>query len=466
MKFLKAIFLLVLPMMMLMSAGTESSAAKKKYPGKKTYMFRVQLRDKSGTPYSLARPSAYLSQKAIERRARQHIAIDSTDLPVSTQYEKMLEKHGTSVVSKSKWNNTVVVMTTDTLAVNRLKLLPFVVGVRKVWTSPDSITLEKPRPKYHKELVLHDTVEADTYGASKEQLRMLGGQTLHSQGYRGKGITIAVLDAGFTNADLIPAFTNANIVGFQDFVATSKGKMFNSSTHGTQVLSTMAVNVPDVYVGTAPEASYWLLRCEDQQSEQPVEEDYWAAAAEYADSVGVDVINSSLGFYEYDNPADSYRYWQQDGKTALISRTASMLAGKGIVHVNSCGNEGMAAWKKISFPSDATDILSVGAVTPMRKNASFCSLGPTADGRVKPDVMAQGSPTMVVTERGTISSDMGTSFASPLIAGMTACLWQKYPQKTALQLMDMIRRSGSNVAHPDNVYGYGIPDFGSICGDE
>lgn len=466
MKFLKAIFLLVLPMMMLMSAGTESSAAKKKYPGKKTYMFRVQLRDKSGTSYSLARPSAYLSQKAIERRARQHIAIDSTDLPVSMQYEKMLEKHGTSVVSKSKWNNTVVVMTTDTLAVNRLKLLSFVVGVRKVWTSPDSITLEKPRPKYHKELVLHDTVDVDSHGATQEQLAMLGGQTLHSQGYRGKGITIAVLDAGFTNADLIPAFTNANIVGFQDFVATSNGKMFNSSTHGTQVLSTMAVNVPDVYVGTAPEASYWLLRCEDQQSEQPVEEDYWAAAAEYADSVGVDVINSSLGFYEYDNPADSYHYWQQDGKTALISRTASMLAGKGIVHVNSCGNEGMAAWKKISFPSDATDILSVGAVTPMRKNASFCSLGPTADGRVKPDVMAQGSPTMVVTERGTISSDMGTSFASPLIAGMTACLWQKYPQKTALQLMDMIRRSGSNVAHPDNVYGYGIPDFGSICGDE
>lgn len=466
MKCLKTILLFILPVMMLMSAGTESSALKKKYPGKKTYMFRVQLRDKSGTPYSLARPSAYLSQKAIERRARQHIAIDSTDLPVSMQYEKMLEKQGTSVVSKSKWNNTVVVMTSDTLAANKLKQLPFVVGVRKVWTSPDSITLEKPRPQYHKELVFHDTVDVDSHGATQEQLAMLGGQTLHSQGYRGKGMTIAVLDAGFTNADLIPAFINANIVGFQDFVVPSQGKMFNSSTHGTQVLSTMAVNVPDVYVGAAPEASYWLLRCEDQQSEQPVEEDYWAAAAEYADSVGVDVINSSLGFYEYDNPADSYHYWQQDGKTALISRTASMLAGKGIVHVNSCGNEGMVAWKKISFPSDATDILSVGAVTPMRKNASFCSLGPSADGRVKPDVMAQGSPTMVVTERGTISSDMGTSFASPLIAGMTACLWQKFPSMTALQLMDMIRRSGSNVAHPDNVYGYGIPDFGSIRGDE
>lgn len=466
MKCLKTILLFILPVMMLMSAGTESSAPKKKYPGKKTYMFRVQLRDKSGTPYSLARPSAYLSQKAIDRRARQHIAIDSTDLPVSTQYEKMLERQGTNVVSKSKWNNTVVVMTSDTLAANKLKQLPFVVGVRKVWTSPDSITIEKPRPQYHKELVLHDTVDVDSHGATQEQLAMLGGQTLHSQGYRGKGMTIAVLDAGFTNADLIPAFINANIVGFQDFVVPSRGKMFNSSTHGTQVLSTMAVNVPDVYVGAAPEASYLLLRCEDQQSEQPVEEDYWAAAAEYADSVGVDVINSSLGFYEYDNPADSYHYWQQDGKTALISRTASMLAGKGIVHVNSCGNEGMAAWKKISFPSDATDILSVGAVTPMRKNASFCSLGPTADGRVKPDVMAQGSPTMVVTERGTISSDMGTSFASPLIAGMTACLWQKFPSMTALQLMYMIRRSGSNVAHPDNVYGYGIPDFGSIRGDE
>ena len=259
----------LVPVMMLMSAGTESSAPKKKYPGKKTYMFRVQLRDKSGTPYSLARPSAYLSQKAIERRARQHIAIDSTDLPVSMQYEKMLEKQGTSVVSKSKWNNTVVVMTSDTLAANKLKQLPFVVGVRKVWTSPDSITLEKPRPQYHKELVLHDTVDVDSHGATQEQLAMLGGQTLHSQGYRGKGMTIAVLDAGFTNADLIPAFINANIVGFQDFVVPSRGKMFNSSTHGTQVLSTMAVNVPDVYVGAAPEASYWLLRCEDQQSEQP-----------------------------------------------------------------------------------------------------------------------------------------------------------------------------------------------------
>ena len=228
----------------------------------------------------------------------------------------------------------------------------------------------------------------------------------------------------------------------------------------------MAANLPGRIVGTAPEAAYWLLRSEYGETESESEEDFWAAAAEFADSVGVDVINSSLGYNEFYDKSTSHTYRQLDGHTAQITKTAARLAAKGIILTNSAGNDGAKTWKKISFPSDATDILSVGAVTPMRKNASFCSLGPTADGRVKPDVMAQGSPTMVVTERGTISSDMGTSFASPLIAGMTACLWQKYPQKTALQLMDMIRRSGSNVAHPDNVYGYGIPDFGSICGDE
>ena len=273
-------------------------------------------------------------------------------------------------------------------------------------------------------------------------------------------MSIAVMDAGFLNADLIPALRNINLVGYADFVVPNSKSIFSEMEHGEQVLSVLAVDVPGAYVGAAPEASYWLLRCEDEQSEQPVEEDWWAAAAEFADSVGVDVINSSLGFHDYDDLYESYHYWQQDGETALISHTASMLAKKGIVLVNSCGNDGMSAWKKINFPADAKDILSVGAVTSERRNAGFSSLGPTADGRVKPDVMAQGSPTAVVTERGTISSSVGTSFAAPLITGLVACLWQKYPQKTAMQIMDMVRLSGDNAKHPDNVYGYGVPDFG------
>ncbi len=435
------------------------SLAKKKYPGEKTYMYRVVLTDKSATPFSLDKPLAFLSQKSVERRLRQNIVLDSTDLPVNPLYEKKVELCGGKIVSKSKWNNSVVVMTGDTTVVDRIGILPFVKCIRKVWTSPDSVKIYKQRPKYHKELVLRDTADVSYHGAAEEQLKMLGGIKLHDNGYKGRGIVIAVLDAGFLNVDLIPAFRNINIVGYADFVALSKKSIFEISDHGTQVLSTMAISVPKVYVGAAPEASYWLLRCEDQQTEQPVEEDYWAAAAEFADSVGVDVISSSLGFHEYDDPSDNYAYRQQDGQTALISHTASMLAKKGIVLVNSCGNEGMGMWKKICFPADAKNILSVGAVTSFRRNAAFSSLGPTADGRIKPDVMAQGSPTMVVTERGTISSDVGTSFAAPLIAGMVACIWQRNPEKTAFEIIDMVKRLGDNYAHPDNVYGYGIPDF-------
>lgn len=443
-------------------AGVNEPAPKVKAKGERTYMYRIHLRDKTGCGYSIANPLHFLSPKAMERRNRQHLGVDSTDLPVSKAYEQIIEQLGCKVVSRSKWNNTVVAQTENASFGNAVKELPFVTESRLVWTSPDSVEAERPRPKYHQELTLHDTVNITRYGATEGQLRMLGAQKLHAEGFTGKGMTIAVMDAGFLNADLIPALRDINLVGYADLVYPQSKSIFAEMEHGEQVLSVIAVNVPHVYVGTAPDASFWLLRCEDEETEQPVEEDWWAAAAEYADSAGVDVINSSLGFHEYDNQQDCYRYWQQDGKTALISRTASMIAGKGMVLVNSCGNDGMSSWKKINFPADATDILAVGAVTSERCNAGFSSLGPSADGRVKPDVMAQGSPTAVVTERGTVSSSVGTSFAAPLITGLVACLWQKYPEKTALEIMQMVRESGDNASHPDNVFGYGVPDFSRI----
>ncbi len=433
---------------------------KKAYPGGKTFMLRVSLEGKPQTLYTLSEPSAYLSQKALERRSRQGIAVDSTDLPVSPQYVKVIDmQEDMSVVSRSRWNNTVVVRTHRRDASDALRALPFVASVRTVWESPDSIELPHSRPKYHKELVLRDTTIHSFYGSAYEQIRMLGGDSLHAAGYRGNGMTIAVLDAGFMNVDLIPTFRSIDIVGYTDMVVPQSKSIFSEMEHGTQVLSVMAVNKPGVYVGTAPDARYWLIRCEDEDTEQPVEEDYWAAAVEFADSAGVDVINSSLGFSRYDNAADTYEYWQQDGKTALISRTASMLADKGIVLVNSAGNDGMGAWKRINFPADAKDIISVGAVTPEGVNAGFSSVGPTADGRIKPDVMAQGSPASVVTERGTIASDMGTSFAAPLVTGLVASLWQANPTKNAKEIIQMVVESGNNVLHPDNIYGYGVPCF-------
>ena len=221
----------------------------------------------------------------------------------------------------------------------------------------------------------------------------------------------------------------------------------------------MAMNQPNVFVGTAPGASFWLLRSENFDSENTVEEDYWAEAAEFADSVGADIISSSLGYHHFDDSTANHYYYEQDGHTALISRTASMLADKGIVCVNSAGNDGMGSWKKINFPADAENILTVGAITFQGLNTPFSSVGPTADGRIKPDVMAVGNSTAVVSGSGSIQHNNGTSFSCPTVAGMVACLWQALPNKSAKEIIRLVQMSSNNVEHPDNIYGYGVPDF-------
>ena len=221
----------------------------------------------------------------------------------------------------------------------------------------------------------------------------------------------------------------------------------------------MAANSPKVLVGTAPEARYWLLRCEDQTTEQPVEEDYWAMAAEFADSAGVDVINSSLGYNDYDEPHRKLLLNDLDGQSTLISRTASMLAGKGIILVNSAGNTGMGPWKKICVPADAREILTVGALNIHGTNAPFSSVGPSQDGRVKPDVMAIGSPAVLISGRGSVVRDMGTSFSTPIVCGLVACLWQAFPNKRATDIIDLVRKASDNYLTPNNIYGYGKPDF-------
>ena len=389
-------------------AHTNGVTRKISYPGGKAYMFRVELKDKRGTPFSLNRPAEFLSKKAIDRRARQHLKLDSTDLPVNPAYLNAIRSTGVSVVSVSKWNNTVLVRGGDLDLLKSVALLGCVKGMRKVWTSPDSIAASPARSRFHTEFNRWDTISDSRYGVTLEQVAMLGGTEMHKHRFTGRGVTIAVLDGGYMNADRIPCLKAANVVGRADFVVPRSQDMFKEMDHGTKVLSTMAVNVPRTYVGTAPDATYWLLRCEDNYTESLAEEDYWAAAAEFADSVGADIISSSLGFHAFDDPTANYKLSQLDGRTALISRTAAMLAGKGIV---------------------------------------------------KPDVMAPGSPTAVITGRGTIIKDVGTSFAAPLVAGLTACLWQALPDKTAYDIIRLVRGSADNNAAPDNIYGYGIPDF-------
>lgn len=434
-----------------------SADGKKKYPGGKQYLYRIQLTDKSGTPFSLDKPIEFLSQRSIDRRKRQGLAIDSTDLPISPTYIQQIEERGVKVVRMSKWNNTVLVHGKREKVLNALTQLPFVSSVKKVWTSPDSISTTRPWQDYTKEKI--KASDTNRYGSSYDQIKNLEGIALHERGYRGRGMLIAVLDGGFMNAELIAAQHNLNILKAKDFVYPESSDFYSEIDHGTKVLSCMALNIEGIYVGTAPEAQYLLLRSETSETESLSEEDFWTSAAEYADSMGVDVINSSLSYHSFDDKNTDYKYSQLDGKTALISRTAGILSSKGIVLVNSAGNDGMGAWKKIGVPADADDILTVGATTNTGHNAPFSSIGPSADNRVKPDIVAIGAPASVMTGRGTIIEAMGTSFACPIVAGLVACLWQALPNKTAHEIIDIIRRSAENYNTPDNIYGYGKPSF-------
>ena len=429
------------------------------FPGGKCQMYRLYLKDKDldHTPFSVNRPSEFLSQRSIDRRKRQGIPIDLTDLPVAPAYEKQVAEAGIEIVGKSKWNNTLLIRIHKDKELRKLEGLEFITKMKKVFQAPDSVS-QRMRSNVRNGLNEWGSGNG-VYGAADAQLKSLNGKRLHESGYRGRGMMIAVFDGGFMNADKIPALHKIKLAGVKDFVVPESKNVFGEMEHGTMVLSTMAANAPDFYVGVAPEAQYLLIRCEDERTESLAEEDYWASAAEYADSCGVDVINSSLGYHGFDDSSMDHHYYEQDGKTVLISRTASMCADKGIVCVNSAGNDGMGSWKKINFPADATDILTVGSINEHGANAAFSAVGPTADGRIKPDVMAFGSPTCVITGRGSIINDNGTSFSSPLVAGMVACLWQALPGKTAKQIIKLVKLAGDNQQHPDNIFGYGVPDF-------
>ncbi len=456
---MKRLLLLTISLLVLLSSHAKvTRVSKVAYPNGKCFLYRIGLKDKGGSPFNINRPEKFLSERSLQRRTRQNIRVDSTDLPVTPEYIRQIKVRGIEVVGKSKWNNTLLIRINSQKDLKKMDDLLFVKYKTRVFSSPDSVT-ERSRSGFRKELDAFSEPSSEEYGATEKQVEILDGIRLHNQGYRGDGKLIAVFDGGFMNADRIPSLHDMKLAGVADFVEPRSKNIFQEMDHGTMVLSTMAVNVPNYYVGTAPEASYLLVRCEDERTESLAEEDYWAEAAEYADSVGVDIINSSLGYHDFDDKSTNHLYCQQDGESTLISHSASMLARKGIVLVNSAGNDGMGSWKKINFPADAKDILTVGAINSNGENAPFSAIGPTADGRIKPDIMAPGSPAAVLTGRGTIINDMGTSFSSPLVAGLVACLWQALPEKTALQIINLVKKSSTRYSNPDDVYGYGIPDF-------
>lgn len=422
----------------------------------KTYKYRIAFTDKTGTKFCIDHPLDFLSVRALERRARQQLTVDSTDLPVSQVYLKELTVTGARVVATSKWNNTAVVEVLDTLVIEPLGKLPFVKDVKKVWTQPDSIPLRNAGRK--KEVTNKVEKTKEFYGKGFQQINLHGGDSLHIAGFCGEGMHVAVIDAGFYNVDQIKFFKKMHLLGTRDFV-NPKSDIYAENNHGMMVLSCMAANTPKVYVGTAPKASYWLLRSEDDDSEQLVEEDYWAAAIEFADSVGVDVVNTSLGYYAFDDASANYRYRNLDGHYSLMSHSASMAADKGMVVVCSAGNSGRGAWKKITPPGDAENVITVGALTRDLINTEFSSVGNTADGRIKPDAMAIGYRSTVSGNDGKVSHANGTSFASPTLCGVVTCFWQACPWLTAKEVVQIVQQAGDRSDCPDNIYGYGVPNL-------
>ncbi|MCK5765848.1 MAG: S8 family serine peptidase, partial [Bacteroidales bacterium] len=279
----------------------------------------------------------------------------------------------------------------------------------------------------------------------------------------GKGIIIGVLDAGFTNTDELPVFDslwdNGQILGTRDFV--DGGEItFNKHFHGTMVLSTMGGNYPGEIVGTAPDAYYYLLRTEDGSSELIIEEYNWVSGAEYADSLGADVLNTSLGYSDFpDDPSQNHTYEDMDGNTTPITIGADIAASRGMIVVNSAGNSGSSAWYYITAPADGDSVFTIGAVNSQGVPASFTSHGPTYDGRIKPNVSAQGEGAYVARPDGTFIYGNGTSFSSPITAGMMACLWQANTDMSNMDLINAVQASGSRAENPDSTIGYGIPDF-------
>ncbi len=435
----------------------------------------VFFTDKNGTPYTLSNPAAYLTQRAADRRLRYNIVIDSTDIPVLARYVDSVRLAGSvTILGRSKWLNAVVIQTNDANALAKINSFPFVKKTDSIALRPNNsipfidkfapLPSSAPSVAYRTEQTTADTFN---YGSSGNQVKIHKGEFLHNIGARGQTMVMAILDAGFTGFLTNQFFDSARarnqFLGTWDFVQNNTS-VNEDHPHGLQCFSTIAAYKPGSFVGTAPESKYFLLRTEDAPTEQMIEEYNWCLGAEYADSAGVDVISSSLGYTTFDNAAFNHIYADMNGNTTVISRMADMAAKKGILVVNAAGNDGQSSWHFIGAPADGDSVLSVGAVNSSGVIAGFSSFGPTSDGQVKPDAVSIGSGTIVSSTTGTIQSGSGTSFAAPNLAGLATCLWQLFPEYNNYKILTTIQKSGDRYTTPHIQYGYGLPDMKKAVG--
>jgi hypothetical protein len=428
----------------------------------------VKFKDKATSPYSFNNPSAFLSQRAIDRRTRHNIAVDSADLPVTPRYLDSIRLAGNvTILNVSRWLNQVSIQTTDAAALTRIAAFPFVqtaapIAARMGGGKKGTQGLSK-KTKVSKKKFFKPAEDALDYGSSFQQISIHNGQFLHNIGLRGQGMIIGMLDAGFFRYNSLKAFDSINqngqVLGTWDFVVRETS-VAEDNSHGMQCLSVIAANIPSQFVGTAPKAGFYLFRTEDAATEYPIEEHNWVCGAERVDSSGGDVISSSLGYSDgMSDPQFNHTYAEMNGNTTIAAKGADMAAKKGLLVVNAAGNQGNESFKYIGTPADGDSVLAVGAVNSSGQPAGFSSYGPATDGQVKPDVASVGVSTVVQTTNNTVGASNGTSFACPNMAGLATCLWQGFPEMNNMQIIGALRQAGSKATAPDDRVGYGIPDM-------
>ncbi|WP_341225016.1 S8 family peptidase [uncultured Arcticibacterium sp.] len=421
--------------------------------------YLVVFNDKANSPYSIDQPQEYLSQKAIDRRLKQGINITQQDLPVNPAYIQALIAADIPVKFTSKWLNAALVDIPES-KLQEVLALSFVKGLEGNYPTG----LENPsfRQKSENSGSKNLGTTMTDPGSSLNQLAMLGADAMHAQGFTGKGVLIGLLDSGYLNADELDVFealfAENRVIETYNFVNTNES-VYDAHSHGTSVLSCIASSLDGQLLGTAPDASFLLYVTENVNSETKMEEANWLFAAERADSAGVDIVGSSLGYADFQGTEQDYSYQDLDGNTALITRAADWLTAKGVVVVVSAGNEGNKAWKYITAPADGDSVIAVGAVNSDQEYVSFSSVGPSSDAQIKPDVAAKGGSTTVATPSNFVGMSNGTSFAAPLITGLVAGIREAFPDLTAMQIREILLASGTQASQPDNFLGYGIPNF-------
>ena len=421
------------------------------------YRYRLHLDGKPESQY------VTLSERAQQRREQQGIALDSTDLEVSPLYLDALKADGLQVLTQSHWLNSVVVMSPDGTAIDeeRLWSFGFVTRIDTLTTTQRASARRRFEPTDDAGSGTGVIPAGDNCTTPLRQVNAY--KSLYEAGYRGAGKLVAILDAGFLDVNRWSWLLD-RVIGTRDLYARTEAEsqIYTSDSHGTCCYSIMVTPKSHGVCGTAQEADYYLIRTETVESESSLEEDMWVAGAELADSIGADVISSSLGYYEFDKGLVSHTQDEFGQGTAQISRGAEVACHKGMLVCNAAGNEGTNAWKRLLFPADVEEVLTVGGVNSNGAVTSFSSRGFTVP-YVKPDVLARASQCYTINLNsptgGATSSGAGTSYATPLMAGLCTSLWSAVPELTPAQIRDAVRQSASYSEHPDSIHGYGIPDF-------